>query len=116
MKTLMSAWAQGGEAEFLRKWAELFRPGSEATKPMQQPIRIAGDTGDCAERALEVIGAPDSNTRVSAEWWYLYYTFGRSWKPEVHSTRGDGEGTHFSVHDIHVFPDSHLRVFFRLPW
>jgi hypothetical protein len=117
MGALLGAWVKEGEAGFARAWAEVFSSGWETSKVTQDPIRVVVDTGDCAERALEVRGAPDRETRVSAEWWYLYYTFGKSWKFEMHSTcRGKEEGTHFSVHAIHVFPNSRRKVFFRLPW
>ena len=50
-----------------------------AARESQNPIRITGDVGDCEERALEVIGAPNRETRVAAEWWYLYHTLGNNW-------------------------------------
>jgi hypothetical protein len=117
MDTLLRAWVNEGEAGFARAWAEVFVPGWKTARGFQDPIRVVGETGDCEERAFEVIGAPDQATRVAAEWWFLYHTFGRSWKPEIHSTRSGKEpGAHFSVHDILVLPDSHRSVFFRLPW
>jgi hypothetical protein len=116
MGVLLSAWLNDGEAGFARAWAEVFPPGWEAAREQQEPIQISGDVGDCAERALEVRGAPDRKARVSAEWWYLFYTFGKSWEPGTHSTRiGKQDGTFYSVHDIHVFPNSRRTVFFRLP-
>jgi hypothetical protein len=35
---------------------------------------------------LEVIGPPDRQTRIAAEWWYLFYTFGQSQAPGMHFT------------------------------
>jgi hypothetical protein len=117
MKELVRAWMKEGEAGFVRKWAEVFPPGWEANKPKQEPVRIIVDTGDCEGRALEVTGAPDWQTRAGAEWWYLYHTFGKSWKARMHFTStANEEGARFSIHYIHVFPNSHRRVFFRLPW
>ena len=117
MNTLLRAWVNEGATGFARAWAEVFAPGWKAARSLQDPIRVVGEAGDCEERALEVRGAPDSETRVAAEWWYLYHTFGRSWKPEMHSTRSGKEaGAHFSVHDILVLPDDHRSVYFRLPW
>ena len=87
MDTLLHAWVNEGETGFARVWAEVFAPGWETARSAEDPIRVVGDTGDCEERALEVRGAPDSETRVAAEWWYLFHTLGRSWKPETHSTR-----------------------------
>jgi hypothetical protein len=114
---LLSARTEEGEAGFARVWGQVFRSGWEAARERQDPIRIIGDAGDCEERALEVRGAADTETRIAAEWWYLYYTFGRAWTPGMHVTlRGKEEGAHFSVHDIHMFPDSRKEIYFRLPW
>jgi hypothetical protein len=116
MEALLHAWVNDGEVGFVRAWAEVFRPGWETARETQEPVRVVVDTGDCEERALEVKDAPDRETRVSAEWWYLYYTFGKSWEPGTHSTRiGKEGGECFSVHDIHVHPNSRRTVFFRLP-
>jgi hypothetical protein len=78
--------------------------------------RIVGDIGDCEQRALEVKGTPDQETRVAAEWWYLYYTLRHDWTGIHATTRGDGEGVRFSVHDIHIFPDTSRQVYFRVFW
>jgi hypothetical protein len=117
MDTLLRAWMEEGEAGFARVWAEVFRPGWQAARETHPPIQIIEDIGDCEERALEVRGALDGETRVAAEWWYLYYMFGRDWKPGMHFTAiAKEEGTHFSVHNITVLPDTRKRVYFRLPW
>ena len=117
MDTLLRAWMENGEMGYARAWEQVFRPGWEALREPQQPIQIIGDTGDCEDRALEVKGAPDRETRVAAEWWHLYYTFGVAWKPGMHATtRGKEDGTRFSVHDIYIVPDGRRQVYFRLPW
>ena len=68
MKSLLRAWEENGEAGFARVWELVFRMGGEAAREPQEPIRIIGEGGDCQERALEVLGAPDWETRVAAEW------------------------------------------------
>ena len=99
-------------------------PGAKCSGPVGRPfgktqnsIRVVGATGDCEERALEVKGAPDRKTRVAAEWWYLYHTFRQGWTPGMHFTTVAKDGNaHFSVHNIHVYPDARKRIYFRLPW
>lgn len=116
MLALARAWMEGGETGLLRKWADVSAPGWEARRPRQEPVRIIVDTGDSEEHALEVRGAPDRKTRISAEYWYLFYTFGKSWKHGGHSTRVSKEAdTRFSVHNIRMFPSSRQTVFFRVP-
>jgi hypothetical protein len=117
MDTLLRAWIQERETGYTRVWDEVFQQGWEAARESQKPIQIIGDVGDCEERALEVKGAPNRETRVAAEWWYLYHTFGSNWKPMMHfTTVPNGDGACFSVHDITVLPDSRKLVYFRLPW
>lgn len=117
MRILLGAWLRDGDKGFARQWPDSFPPGWEAGRAAQTPVRIIADTGDCEERALEVVGAPDRETRVAAEWWYLYYTLGRAWEPGMHLTVfGEKEGTHFSVHKIRVFPEFRREIYFRLPW
>jgi len=117
METQLRAWKDKGEAGFARAWEQAFPAGWETAREAQDPIRIAGEVGDCEERALEVKGAPDRHIRVAAEWWYLYHTFGSDWTPGMHFTTGSNqEGVRFSVHNITVLPDAQRRVYFRLPW
>lgn len=117
MEALLRAWMEKGEAGFTQVWQQIFQPGWEAARERQDPIQIVEGLGDCEERALEVKGAVDQETRVAAEWWYLYYTFGREWTPGMHFTiSGKEDGAHFSVHDIHIVPNTRRRVYFRLPW
>lgn len=117
MEDLLRAWKNKGEAGFSRAWEQAFPVGGEAVREPQDLIRIIGEVGDCEERALEVKGAPDRHIRVAAEWWYLYYTFGRNWTPGMHfTTGGNQEGVRFSVHNITVLPGDNKRIYFKLPW
>jgi hypothetical protein len=53
---------------------------------------------------------------VVAEWWYLYYTFGSGWTPGMHATtRADGEGKRYSVHEVEFPGEGRRRVYFRVP-
>jgi hypothetical protein len=117
MDMLLRAWKEEAETGFARVWDQIFRSGWEAARVPQNPIQIIGSTGDSEERALEVNGAVNQKTRVAAEWWYLYYTFGHDWTPGMHATiKGNEDGVSFSVHDIHIHPDTSRQVYFRLPW
>jgi hypothetical protein len=115
MARLLRAWTDEAEVGVAREWSDVFRPGWEANRIAQEPVRIIVDTGDCEEHALVVKGAPDRTTRVSAEWWYLYYILGRAWQPLMHCTQQGKQGTHFSVHHIRVPSRSPRKIFFRLP-
>jgi hypothetical protein len=116
MNALLRGWTEQGEAGFGRVWGEIFSTGWEAGWERQDPIRIAGDTGDNEKRALEVVGAENHETRAAAEWWYLFYTFGQDWTPELHmTTEANADGMHFSVHSVRIPPDTRRQVWFRLP-
>lgn len=115
MEALLQAWRNQGEPGFARVWNAIFHPGWDDEREQQYPIRIIGETGDCEERALEILGARDRESRAAAEFWYLFYTFGQDWKWGRHEAVGDG-GPQFSVHQIHVLPESDRRVYFRLSW
>lgn len=116
MEALLRAWTERGAAGFAQVWDGIFHAGWEAERGQQNPIRIVGEIGDCPAYALQVVGAPDAQTRVAAEWWYLYYTFGQGWTWGMHRTRGSNDGTHYSVHHIQIPPNGEKRVYFRLPW
>ena len=116
-KELLRAWQDEGEEGVTRVWNRMFAPGRHETKHSQVPIKIIGGPGDCQERALEVIGAPDQETRVAAEWWYLFYTYGRNWQWEMHATLEGNKGAgHFSMHEIRLQSGRGKRIYFRLPW
>jgi len=117
METLLRSWKEDGEAGYARAWERTFPAGCEAGREVQDPIRIVGEGGDCQERALEVVGAPDRETRAAAEWWYKFYTFGPDWTPGLHlTTRPDENGNRYSAHEIEIPPDRRKWIYFRLPW
>jgi hypothetical protein len=68
MARLLRAWEKSGKAGFTQVWERIFHPGWESERKRQDPIQIVADVGDCAQRALEIIGARDGATRVAAEW------------------------------------------------
>jgi hypothetical protein len=117
MKALLRAWRNGGVRGFAQAWDATFHSGWEDGRERQYPIRIIGDKADCKERALEVLGAPDRQSRTAAEFWYLFYSLGDGWKWERHETAGDDDGgPEFSVHHIRVLSGAKRRVYFRLSW
>jgi hypothetical protein len=115
MKQLLQAWMDRGEPGFLRAWDLTFHPGWEEREE-QYPIRVIDAMGDCEQRALEVLSASDQQSRTAAEFWYLFYTFGESWKWERHEALGDDTGPQFSVHHIRLVSGPSRRVYFRLSW
>ena len=117
MEALLRAWYEEGEAGFTQTWERIFRVGWDTARAPQEPIRIIGEGGDCQERALEVLGAPDHETRAAAEWWYKFYAYKPGWKPGLHlTTTPDESGTHYSAHEIEIPPDIRRWIYFRLPW
>jgi len=62
MEALLRAWNGKGEAGFTQAWERTFAVGWDTAREPQEPIRIIGEGGDCQERALEVLGAPDRET------------------------------------------------------
>jgi hypothetical protein len=116
METLLRAWKEEGESGFSHAWERTFPGGWERAQEPENPIRIVGDGGDSEVRALDVVGAPDQETRVAAEWWYKYYAFGTEWRPGLHlTTRPDANGTGYSVHELEIPPDGKRWIYFRLP-
>jgi len=116
MGALFRAWKEEGEARFAQAWEGAFPVGWETAREPQEPIRIIGEGGDRKERALDVLGAPDAETRAAAEWWYKFYTCEPGWMPGLHvTTRPDESGTHYSGHEIEIPPDIRRWIYFRLP-
>jgi hypothetical protein len=117
METLLRAWQEEGEAGFAQAWVKTFPVGWEGAREPEEPIRIVGDGGDSQERALDVVGAPDQETRVAAEWWYKDYTFGQEWRSGLHlTTRPEENGTRYSAHELEIPPGGKKWIYFRLPW
>jgi len=117
MKRLLNAYMESGDSGFDETWPQVFSNDQEVQPADYQPIRVVGGGGESRETALEVVGAPDGETRVAAEWWYLRYTFGWEWEPGFHATTTkDESGNRFSVHDGRLPGGSRKQIFFRLPW
>lgn len=114
MRLLVTAYVEGGDSGISKAWQEIFPEGWEERPTKYEPIRIIGGDGESSDRALQVVGAPDLDTRVAAEWWYLRYRFGNGWTALMHtSITENAGGDRFSVHDIRLSDGSRKRVFFR---
>jgi hypothetical protein len=116
METLLRGWLEEQETGFARMWEQILAPGWKAMRERQNPIEITGRRGDCEENALEVRGAADREIGVAAEWWYLYYIFGRDWMAGMHATATAMDGRHLSIHHIYLSSDMRKEAYFRLPW
>jgi hypothetical protein len=116
MRRLLGAYAESGDGGLAAAWHETFPDNREVQPAGYEPIRVLGGGGESSESALEVVGAPDQETRVAAEWWYLRYRFGRDWTPGMHmTTTENANGDRFSVHNIELSGGSRKQIFFRLP-
>ena len=96
MKQLAVSYRVGSAGAFKSTWAEIFGLGWKERKPKHAVVTIAGGPGDSPGTAVLIRGG-DSETRVNAEYWYLYYLYGRTWKcgtqmlttPDEHGRRFD---------------------------
>lgn len=114
MESLSEALDLGGEHGFKKMWKVVFRPGWQEEAPRHQIIRLSGGPGDSADTAIRV-HAPDGETRICAQYWYLYYTYGRkeqSWRPGVQGiTFPDEQGREFDVMNVRL-PDGEEKKFY----
>lgn len=104
---LDTAWTDGGDSGFRIEWNRIFAPGWKTTRTRRSPVLIAGGPGHSRESCLVVVNAPDAETRVSAEYWYLYYTWGRDW-----TMGAQAAFEHYDVIDLAFADGSEVRVFF----
>ncbi len=114
MHRLLRGWQEEGESGFTRAWQEAFHSNRQHEAEPESAIAIVGEGGYDEDHALVVSGAPDRQTSVAAEWWYLYFTFGQAWEPGMHATtRGKTPGTRFSVHEIILDSGIQKSIYFR---
>lgn len=117
MVLLDEAWVSGGGEGFSAKWNQIFAPGWRDLASLHDIVRLTGGPGDSADTAFTV-HAPDYETRVCAEYWYLYYTYGRmykDWQPRIQRlTSPDELGRQFDVIDLRLPDGGERTVFFLL--
>lgn len=85
MIQLDRAWVAGGNDGFRSEWRRIFAPGWNTRVPASRVITIRGGPGDSTKTAY-IVDAPTTQSRVNAEYWYLYYTYGRrgrDWEAEI---------------------------------
>ena len=115
MVSLDEAWASGRDEGFLAKWNQIFAPGWKDVFPFHEIVRLTGGPGDSADTAFTV-HAQDYETRICAEYWYLYYTYGRmykDWQPRSQKlTVPDELGRQFDVIDLRLPNSDERTVFF----
>ena len=71
--------SKGGDTGFMAEWNRIFAAGREERVPEQIPAAYTGGPGDCPASAV-TIQAPDLAIAIHAEYWYLFYSYGRNWK------------------------------------
>ncbi len=76
---LANALRDRQEKGFKAEWQEIFSPGWYDRQPEHIIITYDGGPGDSRDSAL-VMHAPDAESSVHAEYWYLFYQFGRDWR------------------------------------
>jgi hypothetical protein len=101
-----------GKSDLDAEWRRTFAPGWEERVPEQLLTTYSGGPGDSPSTALTIL-APDLTTAIHAEYWYLFYVFGRNWQlGDEHRTTPNEEGRVFDQLEL-IFPDgARLWTFF----
>jgi hypothetical protein len=114
MNALLGAWLGGGEAELKGRWREMFGSASRARVQQENPIRVVVRSGDSREDAIQVL-TDYPEDKVNAEYWFLYYEYGRGWKCETQmSTIPDANGRRYDILNIHFQDGQKTRFHFLL--
>lgn len=112
---LDEAWSSGRDQAFHSEWDEIFASGWKDAVPPHELIRITGGPGDSEDTAF-IVHAPDAETRICAQYWYLYYTYGRmykDWQPGVQGlTFPDEKGREFDVMNVRLPEGREEKIFF----
>jgi hypothetical protein len=115
MKAFVGAWLEGGEAELKRRWVEVFCPGWRHVQ-QDRAIRITGGQGATPETPIELV-TDSSDDKIFAEYWYLYYQHGKSWRCEMQmSTLPDSGGRRYDVLHLRFHDGQERRLYFLLRW
>lgn len=102
---MATALAERDDAGLRAAWNEVFAPGFRQREPEHVIVTYDGGPGDSAENALRLFAA-DANTSVAAEYWWLFYTFGRDWKLGLqHKDDPHPDGRYFDRMEV-VLPDN----------
>jgi hypothetical protein len=113
MKAFIRAWLEGGEAEFKRRWEEVFCPGWRQAQ-QDRAIRIVGGQGGTPDTAIQVV-TDYSDDKIFAEYWHLYYQYGKSWRCEMQmSTMPDSGGRRYDVLHLRFHDGQERRLYFVL--
>ena len=113
MKALLKAWLEGDEAELKRRWEEVFRPSWRQAQ-QDRAIRIAGGPGGTPDTAIEVV-TDYRDDKTFAEYWHLYYQYGRSWHCEMQmSTAPDSRGRRYDLLNLRFHDGQGRRLYFLL--
>lgn len=78
-QSLATALHEGQEASFKKLWQETFSPGWYDRQPEHVIVTYDGGPGDAFDNGV-AMHAPAAETSVHAEYWYLFYRFGRNWR------------------------------------
>jgi hypothetical protein len=105
---LLRAWIANGKSGYTKEFRQIFNPAGGYQKPKQEITTYSGGPGYSRENAV-IIHANDKELGVNTEYWYLYYTYGRNWRPGTQRlTTPDSEGRRFDVIDIN-FPTGETK-------
>jgi hypothetical protein len=100
--------SRGGDADFIATWNRIFAGKVETQVPEQMFASYDGGPGDVPENAV-TIQAPDLELAVRAEYWYLFYSYGRKWTlGREQRTMPAPDGRVFDQLEL-IFPDQNRK-------
>jgi hypothetical protein len=111
IKRLLRAWLDSGNEEFEALWKQIFN--SCFTTIPESPVSIIANSGESEEQAIRIITS-DPEERVNAEYWWLYYEYGRGWERGLQLlTRPDSKGRRFDILNIEFQDGQTKRLYFE---
>lgn len=114
LREMERRYTDGGPEEARAYWRARFSGGVTAHRVPAPVVAVDDRGGSSAEVAIE-IAAPDQESWILAQYWYLSYWLGRDWKPNGHITpRSTGDGFHYSVLWVALPDGAPHRVWFRI--
>lgn len=114
LREMEKRYTDDGPEEARSYWRERFSPDVPVQRVPAPIVQVEDRGGDSAENAIE-IAAPDQESWIYAQYWYLSYWLGRDWKSSGHMTpRSTGDGYHYSELWLEMPDETPYRVWFRI--
>jgi serine/threonine protein kinase len=106
----LTAYRNGGEELLEEIFNEIFCEGWKEKVPEQPIIRILRGDGRTKESAIK-FSISEIVKRVRAEFWYVYYQFGKGWE-HMHSTALGDDGKTYSCWILDLQDGANKTIYF----